>query len=205
MALTGVLRAGFVQIRVLEMDEALAHYVGHIGLELVDKADDGRVYLKGYDEFDRHSIVLREADAPGVDVMAFKVARDSDLDGFEKRIVDFGLEVDTVAAGEQPGLGRRIGFTLVTGHRIELYAEAERSDNGPFIENPDIWRDDPRGMRALGFDHCLLYGPNVAEVTRFFTEVLDRSVRPGTIQVEDERVRALKETRHLVRKQAGAL
>ena len=47
MALTGVLRAGFVQIRVLEMDEALAHYVDRIGLDLVEKADDGRVYLAG--------------------------------------------------------------------------------------------------------------------------------------------------------------
>ena len=83
MALTGVLRAGFVQIRVLEMDEALAHYVDRIGLDLVEKADDGRVYLSGYDEFDRHSIVLREADSPGVDFMAFKVAGDADLDAFE--------------------------------------------------------------------------------------------------------------------------
>ena len=96
MALTGVLRAGFVQIRVLEMDEALAHYVDRIGLDLVEKADDGRVYLSGYDEFDRHSIVLREADAPGVDFMAFKVAGDADLDAFEKRIADFGLAVDRV-------------------------------------------------------------------------------------------------------------
>ncbi|MBT5674879.1 MAG: catechol 2,3-dioxygenase [Rhodospirillaceae bacterium] len=173
MALTGVLRAGFVQFRVLEMDEALAHYVDHIGLELVEKADDGRAYLKGYDEFDRHSIVLREADAPGVDVMAFKVGGAADLDTFEKRITDFGLAVDHVAAGEQPTVGRRIGFELPSGHRIELYAEMARSDNGPITENPDIWRDDPHGMRALGFDHCLLYGPNVAEVTRFFTEVLD--------------------------------
>ena len=50
MALTGVLRAGFVQFRVLEMDEAITHYVDHIGLDLVEMADDGRVYLSGYDE-----------------------------------------------------------------------------------------------------------------------------------------------------------
>jgi catechol 2,3-dioxygenase len=176
MALTGVLRAGFVQFRVLEMDEAITHYVDHIGLDLVEKADDGRVYLSGYDEFDRHSIILREADAPGVDYMAFKVAADSDLDAFEKRITDFGIAVDQVAADEQPGVGRRIGFALPSGHRFELYAEMARSKNGPITENPDIWREDPRGMRALGFDHCLFYGPNVAEVCRFFTEALDFSL-----------------------------
>ena len=150
MALTGVLRAGFVQFRVLEMDEAITHYVDHIGLDLVEKADDGRFYLSGYDEFDRHSIVLREADAPGVDFMAFKVAGDADLDAFEKRTTDFGLDVDQVAADEQPGVGRRIGFVLPSGHRIELYAEMVRSDNGPITENPDVWRDDPRGMFCEG-------------------------------------------------------
>ena len=81
--------------------------------DLVEKADDGRVYLSGYDEFDRHSIVLREADAPGVDFMAFKVAGDADLETFEKRIEDFGLAVDRVAPGEQPGVGRRHDFLEV--------------------------------------------------------------------------------------------
>jgi catechol 2,3-dioxygenase len=68
MALTGVLRAGFVQIRVLDMEEALTHYVDRIGLNLVGKEADGRVYLKGCEEFDHHSTVLREADDAGIDV-----------------------------------------------------------------------------------------------------------------------------------------
>jgi hypothetical protein len=42
------------------------------------------------------------------------------------------------------------------------------------------------------------------EYEEFFTEVLDRSVRPGTIQVEDERVSALKATRDLVRQHVAA-
>lgn len=176
MAMTGVLRAGFVQIRVLDMDEAMVHYVDRIGLSKVDEAADGRVYLKCFDEFDRHSIVLREAESPGLDVMAFKVAKDSDLDDFAQRIEASGTAVDQVPAGEQPGVGRRIGFTIPSGHRIELYAEMERSADAPPIENPDIWRDEPRGMRALSFDHCLLYGPHIPETVDFFTDVLDFSL-----------------------------
>lgn len=176
MALTGVLRAGFVQIRVLDMAEALTHYVDRIGLDLVGKEADGRVYLKGCEEFDHHSIVLREADDAGMDVMGFKVAAKTDLAAYEKRIKAFGLRVRRIAAGSQPGLGRCLGFTIPSGHRIELYAEMARAAAFPYTENPDVWRDEPRGMRALSFDHCLLYGPEIPAVTRFFTDVLDFSL-----------------------------
>ena len=74
MAMTGVLRPGYIQIRVLDMDAAVTHYVDRIGLNMVSRGNDGRVYLKGWDEFDRHSIILRQADSPGMDFAGFKVA-----------------------------------------------------------------------------------------------------------------------------------
>ncbi len=119
MALTGVLRPGFIQLRVLDMAAAKSHYIDRLGLDFVSEGDDGRVYLKAFDEFDRHSIVLREADEAGCDVIAFKVARDADLTAFERRITDYGYQVDHVPAGEQPGVGRRIGCLIPSGpHRI---------------------------------------------------------------------------------------
>ncbi|RME64716.1 MAG: catechol 2,3-dioxygenase, partial [Alphaproteobacteria bacterium] len=118
MAITGVLRPGFVQIRVLDMEEALVHYRDRVGLDEVGAGPDGRVYLKGYDEFDRHSVILRAADRPGMDVMGFKVASDADLDAFKTRITAQGHKVQDIAAGEQPGVGRRISVTAPTGHRF---------------------------------------------------------------------------------------
>ena len=173
MAITGVLRPGYVQIRVLDLAEALKHYVDRIGLELVEKGADGRVYLRASDEFDRHSIVLREASSAGMDYMGFKVASDIDLTRYEKRLKEAGIKVEPVAPGEQPGVGRRISFTVPTGHRIELFAQMDTSPHGPSIENPDVWQDEPRGMRAVRFDHCLLYGPNVPETAKLFTDVLE--------------------------------
>jgi catechol 2,3-dioxygenase len=173
MALSGVLRPGLIQIRVLDMAAAKTHYIDRIGLDLVGEGADGRVYLKAFDEFDRHSIVLREADEAGCDFMAFRVARASDLDVFERRIVDYGYKVDHVAAGEQPGVGRRIGTVLSSGHRIELFAEIEMAEKHPPITNPDIWDDEPRSMRPIRFDHALFYGPNIEEVQDFFEKALD--------------------------------
>ena len=176
MALKGVLRPGYIQIRVLDMDAAIKHYVDHIGLHEVSREADGRVYLRAWDEFDRHSVILRRADMPGMDYVGFKVASDADLDSFHHRIEEFGTKVHEVSAGEQPGVGRRLSFVVPTGHRIELFSEMALSDDGPMTHNPEIWRNEPHGMRVTRFDHCNLHGPDIDGVVRFFTEVLDFSL-----------------------------
>lgn len=176
MALTGVLRPGYIQIRVLDIDAAIEHYVARVGLHEVSREADGRVYLRAWDEFDRHSVVLRRAETPGMDYVGFKVASEDNLDAFRRRIEQYGTKVDEVPAGEQPGVGRRLHFVVPTGHHIELFATMALSENGPMIRNPEIWRDEPHGMRVTRFDHCNLHGPNIDEVARFFTEVLDFSL-----------------------------
>jgi len=172
MAISGVLRPGFVQIRVLDMAASIIHYRDRIGLEMVGTESDGRVYLKAYDEFDRHSVVLRECDEAGLDVMAFKVSDEAHLDEYEEKLKAAGLEVSAIPAGEQPGVGRRISFVAPTGHRFDLYVDMDLSDNGPMTNNPDVSQLDPRGMKALRFDHCLLYGGDVDGLKKVFEEIL---------------------------------
>jgi catechol 2,3-dioxygenase len=176
MALSGVLRPGYIQIRVLDIDDAADYYVNRVGLHEVSREADGRVYLRAWDEFDRHSIVLRPADMPGMDYVGFKVAGENDLDTFRRRIENAGTKVEEVTAGEQPGVGRRISFVVPSGHRVELYAEMALSESGPMTTNPELWRDEPHGMRVTRFDHCNLHGPDIDAVVKFFTEVLDFSL-----------------------------
>src|SRR5262252_8947277 len=108
MALRGVLRPGYIQIRVTDMDAALTHYVDRVGLHEVSREADGRVYLRAWDEFDRHSIILRPAATPGMDYAGFKVAGEADLDDFARRIEADGIEIEEIPSGEQPGLGPRL-------------------------------------------------------------------------------------------------
>ena len=176
MALNGVLRPGYIQIRVTDLDAAIKHYVDRVGLHEVSREPDGRVYLRAWDEFDRHSVVLRPADMPGMDYVGFKVASEAELDSFGQRVEKSGTGVEEVPADEQPGLGRRLAFVVPTGHRIELFAEMALSDNGPMTSNPELWREEPHGMRVTRLDHVNLHGPNIDDVVKFFTEVLDFSL-----------------------------
>ena len=173
MAIRGVMRAGYVQIRSTDIEGSIVHYRDRVGLSHVGTGDDGREYFKAYDEFDHHSVILRPADEPGMDFMGFKVRNDADLTELTDRLYNHGVQVDHLEPGSQPGLGRVVSFQIPAGHTIHLYSEMAIADKTPPTHNPDVWDEEPRGMRATRMDHCLLYGPNIAETVELFTEVLD--------------------------------
>src|SRR5690554_6149275 len=110
----GVMRPGHVQIRVLDIDEAVKHYVELVGLIETDRDEQGRVYLKAWTEVDKFSVVLREADEPGCDFMGFKVLNEDALNQLEKDLIEFGLDVEHVPAEELKDCGRRIRFTVAS-------------------------------------------------------------------------------------------
>jgi catechol 2,3-dioxygenase len=155
------------------MDEALVHYRDRLGLLVTNTDRQGRVYLKAWDEHDKFSVVLREADAPGIDFVAFKVDGKAALDEYTARIQAHGLKIERVAAGELDDCGERVRFEIATGHQVELYAEKTYVGNGLGTLNPDAFRDDLKGMKVYRFDHVLLYGDDIPGVHKFFTEVLD--------------------------------
>ena len=169
----GVMRPGHVQIRVLDIDEALAHYRDRLGLIEADRDDEGRVYLKGWTEVDKFSVVLRPADEPGMDFMGFKVVSNETLVSLREELVAFGCEVKDIPAGELKGCGSRVRFDSPTGHWFEIFAEKEQTGKwGVGHHNPEAWPEELKGMRAKRFDHCLLYGDDLDGSLKLFSDVL---------------------------------
>ena len=185
MALSGVMRPGHTCIRVLEMEPALTHYVDHMGLIKADEDDQGRVYLKAWDEHDCFSIVLREADSPGMDFMGFKTYGDGELDRLADKVRASGREVEEIPAGELTGCGRRLRFEIPSGHLIELYDEKDYVGNGLGRRNPDPWPRGLKGMKVNRYDHCLLYGPNIPDNIEFFTQVLEMNLTERVVTPDD--------------------
>src|SRR3546814_6399157 len=142
-----------------------------IGLNLVS-VEGGRAFFQAFDEFDRHSIILCEGDTAGLDRMGFKVAKDADLDHFAERLLDCGVHVDVIPAGEDPGVGRKIRFNTPTAHVFDLYAEMELSETGPAVRNHDVWIAAPRGMRATRFDPFAPNGVDLSARAKIFVEPL---------------------------------
>jgi catechol 2,3-dioxygenase len=173
MAMTGVLRPGHAQIRVLDLEEGVRHYRDIMGMEETGRDAQGRVYLKCWDEIDHHSIILREADRSGLDFLAYKVLNTATLNKFEADLRAYGLQTERIAAGDLLETGERVRFKTPTGHLIELYAEKKAVGNGCGTVNPTPWSPGAdRGIAPRRFDHALLYGPDIAATQKIFTEVL---------------------------------
>ena len=173
MAMTGILRPGHAQIRVLNLEEAIHFYRDVLGLIETGRDVQGRIYLKCRDEYDHHSLILRETDQAGIDFAGFKVLDVATLNDLESKLREYGVKTRRIAAGDILETGERVRFTTPSGHEIELYAEKTFMGNGCGAINPTPW--DPsvaHGMSPLRMDHMLLYGPNVPETIKLFTEVL---------------------------------
>ncbi|HGG58965.1 MAG TPA: catechol 2,3-dioxygenase [Gammaproteobacteria bacterium] len=175
-----VLRIGHINIRVLDMDAAVGHYTNVLGMEKVHEDENGNVYLKGWDEWDKYSVILSQADKAGMDHIAYKVSSDAALDEFKTKIADYGLAVEEEAAGVLPFVGRTLRFSLPSGHVMRLYAEKELVGTAVGNTNPDPWPDGLKGAGVHWLDHALLMcelNPeaginNVAASTQFMIDVL---------------------------------
>jgi len=174
MALTGVLRPGHLQIRVLDLEQAVKHYTEVLGLIETARDRKGRVFLKAWDEHDHHSVVLREANEAGMDYMGWRVDSPATLKKLAGDVEKSGLAtgLEWIPAGEQPKTGERFRFTIPTGHVMELFAEKEKIGNGLTDLNPEAWPDGLRGMAPSRYDHCLLYGDDLDGSVKLFREVL---------------------------------
>ncbi|WP_068635107.1 catechol 2,3-dioxygenase [Thauera butanivorans] len=173
MAMTGVLRPGHVQLRVMNLDDAVRHYRDIMGLTETGRDAEGRVYLKCRDEIDHHSVVLREADCAGLDFIGFKVLDEATLDRLEADLRAYGLDTTRLPAGDLLETGERVRFQVPSGHWFELYAKKSAVGNGCGLVDPTPWApENKRGMAPLRLDHALLYGPNIGAVQKIFTEVL---------------------------------
>ncbi len=177
----GVMRIGHINLRVLDMDAALKHYEGVLGLSKVDEDPQGNVYLKCWDEWDMYSVILTKSDRAGMNHIAYKVEKDADLDVLKARITDYGVDVTDMGPGEIHASGRGIRFNLPSGHEMRLFAEKEQLGKDVGTVNPDPWPDSAKGAKAHWLDHALLMcelnpekGINkVVENTNFMREVLD--------------------------------
>ena len=177
----GVMRIGHASLRVMDMQAAIKHYTEVIGMKVTMEDKAGNVYLKCWDEWDRYSIILSPSDRAGLNHVAYKVEKDSDLDTLKAKIEAAGIKVTDLPEGSLPATGRMIQFNMPSGHEMRLYAMKEYVGTDVGTTNPDPWPDDMHGAGAHWLDHCLLiceFNPEtgvnkVEENTRFFIDVLD--------------------------------
>lgn len=150
-----VTRAAHAEYRVTDLDKARAFYVDALGMvEVASDAD--HLYLGGYEERDKYSLILRKADSPGVGHIAFRVAEESDLEQIARVFEDAGLPTRHVEADTlEPGQGEAVRAQDPAGLPVEFFYHIEQRER--LMQRFDLYR----GAHIMRIDHFNCQVPDV--------------------------------------------
>ena len=176
MAMTGVLRPGHTQLRVLNLEESVKFYTEIFGLVETGRDVSGRVYFKCHDERDHNSFIIREADTAGMDFYGFKVLNAATLDKLEADLNEYGVPTERIPAGELLETGERVRFTAPTGHVFELYYEKTEVGDGLGYVNPEVIIQNRKGISPIRLDHWQIHGADLDGSRDLFIDVLGFSL-----------------------------
>ena len=144
------MRVAYGVLQVRDVDASLHFYEELLGLRLTLR--DGDVaYLKGWEERQHHSLVLRKADTPAVERLGFRVRTDHDLDLLADWYAERGGTVRMGDADLRGMTGRTLRVWDHLGTPLEFYVAMELL--------PSVLQDYHlhRGAPIMRFDHVNLH------------------------------------------------
>lgn len=179
----GVMRLGYVHARVTNPEEALWHYRDVLGMRVV--AQEGNtVWLKSWDEWDHHSVVLEESGV-GLVKAGYKVRTEDDLALFENNLQKFGVTTERMCKGDNLAVGEGVRFTTPSEHVIELYQDIEYIGTDVGVMNPPVLPRSIQGIGVPNLDHALFLAEDPALNERLFVEALDFHPAERLVVAED--------------------
>ena len=146
---------------VTDLNASSDFYEKTVGLHVEDR-DDKAVYLRGAEEHQHHSLVLRKAPTAACNRLGFKVGNDGDLDKAASFFSENGI---TYAFAEQPFQGRTLQFTDPFGFQIELYATMEKRPH--LLRRYDLYK----GCHPQRLDHFNVFAAEVQGTVDFYARL----------------------------------
>ena len=172
-----ILKTGHVELRVTDLERARAFYVDVLGFFETER-DADRLYLRGIEEWEHHSLVLRRGATPGLGHFAFRVAADEDLLALEQLAHERGLPVRWIEEGVERGQGRALRIQDPLGFPVEFYHRVER------VERLLQQYHRHRGTHVLRIDHVNVHTPAIDQGIDWY-RTLGFAVSEVTITEDD--------------------
>ena len=158
-----ILRAVFVELRVTDLAVSEHFYAGLLGMIVSARTEDA-IYLRGWEERQHHSLILRQSRAGQVPTAArlgFRVRTEADLDRLAEHF-EPARPMRWIEAGSDPGTGRSLRVWDPFGYPLEFLHLIEQ------FETQHQRFDLHRGAPLLRFDHLNLHAPRVEDALRFW-------------------------------------
>jgi 3,4-dihydroxyphenylacetate 2,3-dioxygenase len=157
-----IVRSAYIDLVVTDLARARAWWVDLIGF-FVQHEQDGALYLRGYEEFVHHSVVLREGPEAACERMGFRVRTADDLDRAELFYKERGCPVQRLPEGTTPGFGETVRTVDPLGFPIEFVFHIDRVD--PLVQRYDL----RHGASINRLDHINIAIPDVPAAYEYYT------------------------------------
>lgn len=161
----GIVKAGHIELLVTDLPRAKKFYVKTLGF-VVTEEEQGRAYLRGLEDRHHHSLILTEAEEPGVGHIAFRVADDKDLGAIGELLAKKGSWTRRLNAGEEKGLGKAILASDPFGFPVEFYSSMKEEDW--MIQKYEAYR----GAKVMRLDHFNVMTPDVQAAFDWYSDSL---------------------------------
>ena len=172
-----ITRTGRAVLHVTDLDASRKFYVDALGF-VETEADENHIYLRGYEEQNHHSLLLKKSDKAAVEVISYKVYAEEELDKIEEVVKKKDLAYKWVPKGEQHAVGRALRVQDVSGLSLEFYAEMDKVES--LLQRYDL----QKGSRVQRIDHLNCLVPDVQKAYDFYNE--EFGFRPSEYTEDDE-------------------
>jgi catechol 2,3-dioxygenase len=156
-----IVRSSHVTLGVTDLDRSRAFYADTLGLHVEDATADA-LYLRGMEERQHHSLVLRREVTPQAHAIGFKVGSEDDLDKAAHWFKAQGLKAAFV---ERPHQGRTLAATDQHGMPVEFYASMEQRPR--LLQQYGLYK----GVHPQRLDHFNVFAPDVQGSLDFYASL----------------------------------
>ncbi|RNL85324.1 3,4-dihydroxyphenylacetate 2,3-dioxygenase [Halostreptopolyspora alba] len=118
-----IVRAAYAELVVTDLAAARWFYVDVLGLVVTAEEPDA-LYLRAFEEYLHHSLVLRTGSAPALARLAYRVRSPREVDTAEAYFRALDLPTERVAAGATRGIGEAVRVEDPMGFCVEFFYEA---------------------------------------------------------------------------------
>ena len=167
---------GHAELRVTDLAASRGFFTEIMGLR-VSAETDSQVYLRAWQDWDHHTLLLTQAEESGLEHIAWRVSGPDDLQQHARELKADGVAVEWLEGGTELGHGDSLRFrTPGAGIPMELYWEVEK-----YVEtNPKLTSRLPshpsrftgQGMAPRRFDHVNFLINDVQPEQEWLTERL---------------------------------
>jgi catechol 2,3-dioxygenase len=160
-----VIRCARAILHVKDLEVSRKFYVDALGF-IETESDDNHIYLRGLEEHNHHSLVLKKSEKPVVEALGYKVSSESDLEALALMFEQEGLATRWMEKGEQHALGRALRVQDLSGLPLEFFAEMDTVDR--LLQRYDLYK----GSRMQRIDHFNCSVTDVEAAYAFYKEKL---------------------------------